>query len=448
MARTPKAIAPDLSKNQRLTVDSIDRLRCPDGKQQAFMRCSEVNGLQVRVTAAGSKSYVYQRKVNGQSLRVTIGAVSAWSIADAQKEARRLAVTLDKGDDPRQIAREKQAAKAAARAEQDRAAHYTFANLMAAYANELERQDKTSHAKVRAMMRLHLVEGWPALANTPANKVTAEQVADLLRGLSEADKNRTAGKVRSYTRAAFEMARTAKLDHEVPVHFKAFEVKHNPAAETVAIKLETDKNPLKPVHLRQYWQAIEKLPGVQGAALRLHLLTGGQRIEQLRLLVRSNVKPGAFTLLDAKGRAGRGARPHTVPLNTAARTAMAELLALNAGGDYPLSVTGGKTPISAKAFAEWAKAAASGIEWQDLGEPVGQFQAKRLRSGVETTLASLRVSQEIRGHLLSHGVKGVQAASYDGHDYEPEKLEALDTLHRHLTETSASVVHISARVAG
>jgi integrase len=231
------------------------------------------------------------------------------------------------------------------------------------------------------------------------------------------------------------------------VSFKAFEVKHNPAAETVAIKLETDKNPLKPAHLRQYWQAIEKLPGVQGAALRLHLLTGGQRIEQLRLLVRSNVKPGTITLLDAKGRAGRGARPHTVPLTSAARAAMAELLALNAGGDYPLSVTGGKTPISAKGFAEWAKAAASGIEWVDLGEPVGQFQAKRLRSGVETTLASLRVSQEIRGHLLSHGVKGVQAASYDGHDYQLEKLEALDTLHRYLTETSANVVHISTKVA-
>jgi len=116
MARTPKATAPDLSRNQRLTVDSIERLRCPNGKQQAFMRCAEVKGLQVRVTAAGSKSYVYQRKKKGQSLRVTIGAVWAWSIADAQKEARRLVVTLDQGDDPRQIARDKQAAKVAKQA--------------------------------------------------------------------------------------------------------------------------------------------------------------------------------------------------------------------------------------------------------------------------------------------------------------------------------------------
>lgn len=116
MARTPKATAPDLSRNQRLTADSIERLRCPNGKQQAFMRCAEVKGLQVRVTAAGSKSYVYQRKTKGQSLRVTIGAVWAWSIADAQKEARRLVVTLDQGDDPRQIARDKQAAKVAKQA--------------------------------------------------------------------------------------------------------------------------------------------------------------------------------------------------------------------------------------------------------------------------------------------------------------------------------------------
>jgi integrase len=446
MARTPKATAPDLSRLQRLTIDSIDRLRCPDGKQQAFMRCSEVNGLQVRVTAKGSKSYVFQRKVNGQSLRITIGAVSAWSIIDAQKEARRLAVTMDKGEDPRELDRAKVAAKVQAKAEKERAAKFTFESLMADYANELERQGKTSHAKVRGMVKLHLTEGAPNLANTAAALVTAEQVVDLLRGLREAGKERTAGKLRSYCRAAFEMARTSKLSLMVPVHFKSYGVQHNPAAETVAIKLVPDKNPLMPVHLRQYWQAIEPLQGVRGAVLRLHLLTGGQRIEQLRQLVRSNVGEGAITLLDAKGRTGRGARLHTIPLLPAAREALNTLLALNTG-EFPLSVDGGASPVSAKAIADWAKDAAAGVDWMPTDKPIGQFQAKRIRSGVETALASLRVSQEIRGHLLSHGVTGVQAASYDGHDYASQKLEALYTLQRFLTETSASVVHIASRVA-
>src|ERR1035438_2658970 len=33
--------------------------------------------------------------------------------------------------------------------------------------------------------------------------------------------------------------------------------------------------------MRSYWHAIKRLPGFKGSLLRLHLLTGGQRIEQL-----------------------------------------------------------------------------------------------------------------------------------------------------------------------
>lgn len=447
MARPSKSTLLDLSKAHTLTIGTIERLTCPEGKDQAFLRDALVKGLMVRVTKAGAKSYVYERRLNKKTIRITIGSVTAWAIDNAQKEGRRLSVLLDKGEDPRELDRAKAEAKAKAQAEKERDANFTFGALMSDYANELERQGKSSHAKVRGIIKLHLTERAPNLATTPAALVTAEQVADLLRGLRESGKERTAGKLRSYCRAAFEMARTSKLNLLVPVHFKSYGVEHNPAAETVAIKLVPDKNPLMPLHLRQYWQAIESLQGIRGAVLRLHLLTGGQRIEQLRQLVRSNVGEGAITLLDAKGRTGRGARRHTIPLIPAAREALNTLLALNPG-EFPLSLNGGQSPMTAKAIAEWAKDAAAGLVWMPTDKPVGQFQAKRIRSGVETALASLRVSQEIRGHLLSHGVTGVQAASYDGHDYAPQKMEALETLYRFLTETSASVVHISpAKVA-
>jgi hypothetical protein len=80
----------------------------------------------------------------------------------------------------------------------------------------------------------------------------------------------------------------------------------------------------------------------------------------------------------------------------AAREARNALLALNPG-DYPLSLDGGKSSVSAKAIADWAKAAAAGVEWLPIDKPVGQSQAKCIRSGVETALASLRVSQESGG---------------------------------------------------
>ena len=51
---------------------------------------------------------------------------------------------------------------------------------------------------------------------------------------------------------------------------------------------------------------------------------------------------------------------------------------------------------------------------------------------METALASVKVSKEIRGHLQSHGLTGVQAKHYDGHDYEDEKREALQILFKML----------------
>lgn len=109
MARPKKTDAPDLSQRVNLTVGAIERLACPEGKQQAFMRDSGAPGLRVRVTAAGAKSYVFEAKLNRQTIRRTIGDVRTWSIEQARTEARRLAVVLDGGDDPRAIERQQQA---------------------------------------------------------------------------------------------------------------------------------------------------------------------------------------------------------------------------------------------------------------------------------------------------------------------------------------------------
>lgn len=45
MARPKKANAPDLSQRVMLTAGLIERLVCPIGKQQVFMRDTEAPGL-------------------------------------------------------------------------------------------------------------------------------------------------------------------------------------------------------------------------------------------------------------------------------------------------------------------------------------------------------------------------------------------------------------------
>ena len=116
MARPKKTDAPDIAERINLTAGAIERLTCPADKQQAFMRDSQAPGLRVRVTAAGAKSFVYEAKLNRQTIRRTIGDVKLWSIEQARTEARRLAVVLDNGQDPREIERQQQADKATAKA--------------------------------------------------------------------------------------------------------------------------------------------------------------------------------------------------------------------------------------------------------------------------------------------------------------------------------------------
>jgi len=95
----------------KLTAGRIADFQCPKDKTRAYLWCDEVKGLGIIATAAGAKSYIFQAKVKGKSMRLTIGDVGAWSIAKAQAEARRLQTVIDTGNDPRQVKAEQEAAK-------------------------------------------------------------------------------------------------------------------------------------------------------------------------------------------------------------------------------------------------------------------------------------------------------------------------------------------------
>jgi integrase len=84
----------------KLTVGRIAALRCEEGKSQIFLRSD--NGLGVRATV-GSKSFIFQARIHGKAARITIGDVKAWTIPQAENEARRLKVLVDSGIDPRQV---------------------------------------------------------------------------------------------------------------------------------------------------------------------------------------------------------------------------------------------------------------------------------------------------------------------------------------------------------
>lgn len=314
-------------------------------------------------------------------------------------------------------------------------AQFTLERLLDDYCDYLKALGRRSHKDARSIFTLHIKGAWPKVAAMPAKDVTGEHFADMMRKLIEAGKGRTANKLRSYARSAYQVAKAAKSKPSIPVAFKGFGVVLNPVADTEPDETQNkpDKHPLKVEELRTYWNAIRDLPGFKGAVLRMHLLTGGQRIEQLVNLRTGNIADDTILLHDGKGRPGRPPRPHTVPLIKAAIQALAEC---EPKGGYALSTDGGKTHLAATTLSQWAVEAS--------GDAIDGFQAKRLRSGVETLLASAGVSQEHRGRLQSHGVSGVQARHYDGYEYLIEKRKALEILYKLLQRDASGKVNVVA----
>jgi len=98
----------------KLTAVRIAKFECDESKAQAFLWCDDIQGLGIRATPGSTrKRYIFESKVNGKTVRLTIGEVGVWSIDEAKAEARRLQVLIDNGLDPRQVIAEAKAAKEA-----------------------------------------------------------------------------------------------------------------------------------------------------------------------------------------------------------------------------------------------------------------------------------------------------------------------------------------------
>ena len=117
------------------TADRIASFKCNPDSNQTIYWDAKARGLGLRVTAAGAKSYIFETKLHGKTLRITIGDISTYSISKAQDVATEYKTLTNKGIDPRE---QKQATKIAAdsaRTEQQRQLT-TFGELWPIYLEE------------------------------------------------------------------------------------------------------------------------------------------------------------------------------------------------------------------------------------------------------------------------------------------------------------------------
>jgi integrase len=109
------------------TAGRVANFKCEPGKSQSFLWDSSAPGLGLRVTANGARSYMFQAKLRGEAIRITIGDPDTWPIdaptdgkgnptgKGARQEARRLKTLIDDGKDPRQVKQDQLAEERATR---------------------------------------------------------------------------------------------------------------------------------------------------------------------------------------------------------------------------------------------------------------------------------------------------------------------------------------------
>lgn len=410
-----------------------------------------VRGFALQTTYTGAKRFllVYVAKGSGRERRMVLGEFGKaprLSVSAARRLAAEKRALVDLGRDPWLEAKEERAAAEAASAR----ATASLGGLLEAYVEHLKAGGKASWREVQNAIARHVTPR-KKLAAMSADAVTVDDVMPVFHALAKAGKLREAEKLRAYLRAAYTAARKARTDATMHA-FAGFRIHVNPladldvsrpkeAAERAGKAARERKWALSEAQLAAYWRRIADDDNAPGAMLRFHLLTGGQRVEQLARLTVHDFDPDqkTVTLMDTKGRR-KQAREHVVPLLP---DALAALQAMRGdAGPYLFTLTEGATPAGYHNVWEAVRDVAEAM--LEAEEVDRMFTPGTIRKTVETRLAAKGVPDEVLARLLSHGLGGVQARDYNAHRYDDEKRRALRKL-RALFEAKGKIIEFPAK---
>jgi integrase len=321
----------------RLTAGRIREFSCPSGSAQSFLWDSEAPGLAVRATPpgkrnpAGTKAYIFQGKLIGKDIRITIGDVRAWDIDSAQAEARRLSTLLDQGVDPRNDKAEK---LDGLRRDADKAT-LTFAAALQEYVQlkrravdnlPLKERTKSDYlkmvaaAKTRSNGTVSAEGSLHILADRPIHTIGAEEIRSAYNLVLQRGE-RQAAYAMQVLRAVF--------------NWHGIKVPSNPFSKDVAgrnrIIIPQAKSGGKPIpaeRIGAWWKAVNQARSARSRDYFKFLVLTGMRVTEPKTVrvADCDLVSGRLVVRDTKNR-----KDHTVLLSRQA----AEIVERNIDGKRP-----------------------------------------------------------------------------------------------------------------
>jgi integrase len=278
-------------RHPNFTAERVAAVRCDPDQQQRIIWDGRTPGLGLRVTSAGSKSYIYEARLNGRTLRLTIGDARAWSVAQAQEEATRLRCLTDRGIDPR-VERAEQRAKAEAERIEEQRRTALVREAWAAYMAHPAHQWSALYRRDFAMMTQEggqqKKRGGGVTAPGVLHPLMALRLADVTTATLEAWIKSESPKRANKTRQGFEAFRTfwrwcgAHADYRTLIDAAAVESRD---LRRMLPKRKSKRfDVLERGHMRAWFAAVRAMPNkVVSVYLQALVLTGARRQEMASL---------------------------------------------------------------------------------------------------------------------------------------------------------------------
>lgn len=269
------------------TAARVDGFKCEPGKQQQIFWDAKTPGFGLRVTATGSRAYVFESRLFGKTIRVTIGDARAWELGKARTEASRLKTLTDEGRDPREVRTEQRIAHQDRQVEARRQvalfgqAWDEYVEARRPFWSDRHHRDHLQHASEGGQIRKRgtgITQAGPlaVLRSVKLSELTSERIAQWLASEATVRSTMTALSFRLLRGFIRWAAETPAYRGLIPVDaYKARDVKD--AIPRVKAK---EGDALQREQLASWFKAVREIENpVIGAYLQGLLITGARREE-------------------------------------------------------------------------------------------------------------------------------------------------------------------------
>jgi integrase len=359
------------------------------------------NGLGVRVSPKGRKSFVYMYRYEGKARFLTLGDYPRMTLADAHKAHAEAMKKLEQDIDP--------GAEAMTKRAEDRRAP-TIDILADEYIEKWAKPRKRSWREDERILKKDVLPEW---GRRKARDITRRDIIRLLDGIVDRGAGIMANRTLATIRKMFNFAVSRDIVHVSPcLAVRA------PAPEQRRDRvLTTDE-------IRAFWHGLEGAKMAEGTkfALKLQLVTAQRKVEIVSASWEEiDLTDKWWTIPPEKA---KNKITHRVPLSPLAL----ELLqaAKNIAGDSPWIFPSPQTDRHITPEAVDHALRRPGLE--QLGFT---FWVHDLRRSAASHMTGMGIPRLVVSKILNHVERGVTAV-YDRHSYDLEKRQALEAWGRKL----------------